>query len=109
MAALGELARVGGEDVLPKLNDYMELIIEGLTDQTSAMKREAALKALGQLASHTGYVIDPYLEHPNLLSSLIGILQADAAQPTRREAIRVMGVLGALDPYKHTVRLPSCI
>jgi FKBP12-rapamycin complex-associated protein len=105
MSALGELARVGGEDVLPRLNDYMDLILEGLGDQTSPLKREAALKALGQLSSHTGYVIEPYVDHPNLLGNLIGILQADGAQPTRREAIKVMGILGALDPYRHTVRI----
>ncbi|GAA93365.1 uncharacterized protein L969DRAFT_91224 [Mixia osmundae IAM 14324] len=102
MLALGELAKVGGEDVLPHLEDYMTLIIETLYDQASPIKRDAALHALGQLASHSGYVIDPYLDHPSLLGNLIAVLKSEQNSSIRRETIRVMGILGALDPYRQT-------
>lgn len=101
---LGELARVGGEDVLPQLDPLMSLILDTLHDQASTQKRDSALRTLGQLSSHAGYVIDPYLDHPSLLGLLISLLKTEPAQHTRREVIRVMGVLGALDPYRHTVR-----
>lgn len=100
---LGELARVGGEDVLPQLEPLMSLILDTLHDQASTQKRDSALRTLGQLSSHAGYVIDPYLDHPSLLGLLISLLKTEPAQHTRREVIRVMGVLGALDPYRHTV------
>ena len=103
MVTLGELSRVGGEDVSTKIGPLMELILETLHDQASVAKRDAALHTLGQLASHAAYVIDPYLDHPTLLGLLIGLLKTEPSQHSRREVIRVVGVLGALDPYRHTV------
>ena len=104
LSTLGELARVGGEDVLPELQPLMALILDTLHDQASTAKRDAALRTLGQLSSHAGYVIDPYLDHPSLLGILIGLLKTEQSPHTRREVVRVMGILGALDPYRHTVR-----
>ncbi|KAK4703758.1 serine/threonine-protein kinase mTOR, partial [Phenoliferia sp. Uapishka_3] len=103
LTTLGELCRVGGEDILPELEPLMSLILDTLHDQASTPKRDAALRTLGQLSSHAGYVIDPYLDHPSLLGLLIGLLKTEPAQHTRREVVRVMGILGALDPYRHTV------
>jgi FKBP12-rapamycin complex-associated protein len=107
MTTLGELARVGGEDLLPQLEPLMSLILDTLHDQASTPKRESALRTLGQLSSCAGYVIDPYLDHPSLLGLLISLLKTEPGQHTRREIIRVMGTLGALDPYRHSVRPPS--
>ncbi|GAA5970883.1 hypothetical protein JCM11641_004492 [Rhodosporidiobolus odoratus] len=103
MTTLGELASVGGEDLLVQLDPLMSLILDTLHDQASTPKRESALRTLGQLSSYAGYVIDPYLDHPSLLGLLIGLLKTEPGQHTRREIIRVMGTLGALDPYRHSV------
>lgn len=104
MLALGELAKIGGEDVLPRLDDYMSLIIEMLHDQASVLKRDAALHTLGLVASYSGYVIEPYIKYPSLLSTLVNILKTEGAPATRRETVKVMGTIGALDPYKQVVR-----
>lgn len=102
LKAIGELAAVGGEDMLPYKDRLMPLIIDALQDQSSNIKREAALHALGQLASNSGYVIQPYLEYPQLLEILQGIIRTeDQKGPIRQETIKLMGILGALDPYKH--------
>ena len=53
------------------------------------------------MASNSGYVIQPYLDFPNLFELFIGILKSEQAAPTRRETVKVMGILGALDPYKY--------
>jgi FKBP12-rapamycin complex-associated protein len=103
MLALGELARVGGPDITPRVHEYMALILETVHDQSSTAKRDAALKCLGLLASNSGYVIDPYTDYPPLLPTLISILRTEQAPQTRRETVRVMGILGALDPYHRTV------
>ncbi|CAJ0757650.1 3081_t:CDS:2, partial [Entrophospora sp. SA101] len=107
LGALGELARVGGEDLLPYLNSLMPLIIDALQDQGSTAKRDAALKALGQLSSNTGFVIEPYLKYPKLLSILINILKTELTPSIRRETIRLIGILGALDTYKHKITISS--
>ncbi|KAI1373105.1 FAT-domain-containing protein [Hypoxylon crocopeplum] len=102
LKAIGELATVGGEDMLPYKDKLMPIIIEALQDTVSNAKREAALHTLGQLASNSGYVIDPYLEYPELLDLLQHIIRAEPQRgPLRQETIKLMGILGALDPYRH--------
>ncbi|KAF8004447.1 hypothetical protein HF325_001895 [Metschnikowia pulcherrima] len=98
---LGEAAIVAGEDMKPFLADLMPLILETFQDQSSSFKRDAALKALGQIASSLGYVIQPLLDYPQLLGMLVGILKLESSPHIRRETVRLLGILGALDPYKH--------
>ncbi|KTW30812.1 hypothetical protein T552_00524 [Pneumocystis carinii B80] len=99
--ALGELAVVGGEDIIPYIPDLMPLIIEILQDQSSAVKRDAALRTLGRLAISSGYIIDPYIEYPSLFNILINILKTEQSSTVRKETVKVIGILGALDPYKY--------
>ncbi|KKF92485.1 Phosphatidylinositol 3-kinase tor2 [Ceratocystis platani] len=100
--AIGELATVGGEGMLPHKDQLMPLIMNALQDQSSDLKRKAALHALGQLATNSGYVIQPYLEYPELLELLQGLIRAEPQRgPLRQETIKLMGILGALDPYKY--------
>ncbi|KXT09741.1 hypothetical protein AC579_9320 [Pseudocercospora musae] len=101
LRALGDLAAVGGEDMKQWIPELMQVIILSLQDLASPKKREAALCTLGQLASNSGYVIDPYTEHPELLTLLVNIVKNEPPGGLRRETIRLMGILGALDPYKH--------
>lgn len=99
LMCLGELACVGGEDILPHVRSLMDVILDRLVD-SSPLKRDAALHALGQVCSSTGYVIQPLVDHPQLLKILGRILKTDATPPIRREVIRVLGILGAIDPYR---------
>ncbi|KAH8586165.1 phosphatidylinositol 3-kinase-like protein tor2 [Bisporella sp. PMI_857] len=102
LKAIGDLATVGGEDMIPYIDQLMPIIIEALQDQSSLAKREAALRTLGQLASNSGYVITPYLDYPQLLEILQNIIRGEPQRgPLRQETIKLMGILGALDPYKH--------
>lgn len=101
LKAIGDLAVVGGGDMVKYIPRLMQLIIHHLRDLSSAQKRLAALRALGQIASNAGYVIDPYLDHPELLTLLMNIVKAEQPGELKRETIRLMGILGALDPYKH--------
>lgn len=107
LAALGELARVGGEDLIPYLDNLMPLIIDALQDQSSTVKRDAALKTLGQLTSNTGFVIEPYQKYPKLLTILINILKTEQSPSIRRETVKLVGILGALDPYRHKITIGS--
>lgn len=109
MECLGELARVGGEDLAPHVDQLMRLAIEQLSSNsthTSTAKRDAALKTLGLVASNTGHVVNPYIKYRNLLGIVVKILKNEQSQAVRRETIRVMGILGALDPYRYKV---SCL
>lgn len=105
MRALGDLATVGGTELLPYIPKLMPTIIDALQDLSSPPKRDSALRALGQLASNSGYVIQPYLDHPHLLDLLVNIIKTEQQGSLRRETIKLMGIFGALDPYKHQVCL----
>lgn len=103
LMCLGELSCVGGEDVMPHVSELMEIIIAKLADP-SLQKRDAALHTLGQLCLSTGYVIQPFVEHPQLLQILSLILRTEPRQAVRREVVKVLGILGALDPYRRKVK-----
>ncbi|KAK3991574.1 target of rapamycin [Cladorrhinum sp. PSN332] len=102
LQALGELCTVGGEEMLGYRTKLMPIIIDALQDQSAPIKREAALHTLGQLASNTGYVIAPYIDYPELLEILQSIIRGEPQHGAlRQETIKVIGILGALDPYKY--------
>lgn len=101
ISCLGEMSVVAGEDMKPFIQELMPLLLDTFQDQSSSYKRDAALKTLGQLASASGYVIQPLLDFPQLLGMLVGILKLETSSHIRRETVRLLGILGALDPYKH--------
>lgn len=45
------------------------------------------------------------LQYPSLLDVLMNFLKTEQQPVVRRETIRVLGLLGALDPYKHKMNL----
>jgi FKBP12-rapamycin complex-associated protein len=98
LQAIGNLADVGGEDMKEFIPELMTILIENLQDLSSDSKRTAALHTLGQLALSCGYVIEPYNEYPDLLVILKNIVKLEPPGPLRREAVKLIGILGALDP-----------
>lgn len=53
-----------------------------------------------QVVESTGLVVVPYNDFPQLLGVLLRML-AVGAPPVRREVMKVLGVIGALDPHQH--------
>ncbi|WVQ81658.1 hypothetical protein IAT38_003783 [Cryptococcus sp. DSM 104549] len=105
ITCIGELARVAGEELVPNVQAIISLVIEMLNDQSSTLKRDTALKTLGQIASNTGEVITPYTKHPQLMGVLFRFLRMEVNTGIRQETIRTIGMLGALDPFKHKTLL----
>ncbi len=50
-----------------------------------------------------GYVIEPFIRYPKLLEILINEIKTEQGASIRREVVKVLGTLGALDPYKHKI------
>ena len=101
LMSLGQLATVGGTDLNPYIKRLMPTIVAALQDSSSQRKRQAALHTLGQLASNCAYVIKPYEEYPQLLDIMIGIIKSEPQGALRKSTINLLGILGALDPYKY--------
>ncbi|XP_071482072.1 serine/threonine-protein kinase mTOR-like [Diadema antillarum] len=103
LAAIGEQAQVSGIEMKKWMDELCPIMLEMLQDSASLRKREVALWTLGQLVESTGYVVEPYNKYPNLLDVLLNFLKTEQSPTLRRETIRVLGLLGALDPYKHKI------
>ncbi|XP_052193242.1 serine/threonine-protein kinase TOR isoform X2 [Diospyros lotus] len=101
LVTVGDLAKVGGFAMRQYIPELMPLIVEALLDGAAAMKREVAVATLGQVVQSTGYVITPYNEYPLLLGLLLKLLNGELAWSTRREVLKVLGIMGALDPHAH--------
>ncbi|XP_052755019.1 serine/threonine-protein kinase mTOR [Galleria mellonella] len=103
LKAVGDLADVHGDNTGLKkcLPELLTILLELLSDASATEKRSVALWAFGQLISATGHVVTPYTEFPNLMDVLLNFLKTEQQPKDRRETIRVLGLLGALDPYKH--------
>ncbi|CAG0917860.1 unnamed protein product [Notodromas monacha] len=99
--AIGELAQVSGPEMSVWLEDLMPILLELMQDSSSVQKRALALWSFGQVIESTGYVIKPYQTYPTLLDLLFSLLKTEQNASIRREVLRVLGILGALDPYKH--------
>lgn len=111
--AVGEQAGVSGPEMSAYKDELFPIMLEVIQDSTSLPKREVGLWTLGHLIECTGYVIEPYQRYPNLLDILLNFLKADPGQNVataqvaaiRLEAIRVLGLLGAIDPYIYKVSI----
>ncbi|KAK9943789.1 hypothetical protein M0R45_009385 [Rubus argutus] len=101
LLTVGDLARVGGFAMRKYIPELMPLIIDALLDGAAVTKREVAVATLGQVVQSTGYVITPYDEYPQLLGLLLKLLNGELAWSTRREVLKVLGIMGALDPDVH--------
>jgi len=109
--------------MIPYIHDLMPPIISTLQDRSSVTKREVALNTLTRLSESTGYVIDPLLRYytpriyffeanlslryPSLLGILLEEVKTERHPSARREVVKALGTLGALDPYRHSINAPK--
>ncbi|KAI1309348.1 Serine/threonine-protein kinase mTOR [Halotydeus destructor] len=105
LGAVGAQAQVSGIEMKKWMSDLFPLVLDVIQDSSSLPKREVGLWTLGQLVECTGYVVEPYTKYPGLIDILFNFLKSEPSQPIRREAIRVLGLLGAIDPYKYKLNL----
>ncbi|KAF2267940.1 ARM repeat-containing protein [Lojkania enalia] len=101
LKAIGDLATVGGESMTKYIPELMPIVLDFMQDLSSDSKRFAALRALGQLATNAGYVMEPYREYPELMNILMTIVKTEPEGELRRETVKLMGTLGALDPDEY--------
>nr|AFH08795.1 Tor [Schmidtea mediterranea] len=98
--AIKNLAVVCGSKLRKHLGDLVPALIYMMQDSTSLDKRFVAVTTLSKLVTHTGYVVEPYRKHPELLRLLLMMLRTEEVGSIRREVIKLLGTIGALDPFK---------
>jgi hypothetical protein len=104
LEALGKLAEVERSNMLPWVDTLFPSILDSVQDYSSATQQATSFRALGQIAGSTGYVITPYLRYHQLLPLASAVLPGTRRAPwaLRREVMRTLGILGAIDPQRYT-------
>lgn len=105
LEAVGLQAKVSGEDIKPHADKLLVLLLRTVEEPSSETERDMALWTLGQLIENTGFVIEPYWKYPRLLDILLDLVRKEQAPSVRKKAIRALGLLGAIDPYRHQVNM----
>ena len=54
---------------------------------------------------HKGCVNEPYSRYPNFLETLLNFLRTEQRGTIRGQTLRLLGLLGALDPYRHKMAI----
>ncbi|KAJ3235923.1 phosphatidylinositol kinase- protein kinase tor1 [Chytriomyces hyalinus] len=96
----GAISEAVTDALLPYIDSIFPIAIRMLKDHGSAVKREAALIGFGKICRNTGFVISPYAQYPSLMEDLIDVLSSEDVQSVRSETLKVIGILGAHDPYE---------
>ena len=105
VTVVGQLASQSGAETIQHFDTVIPFLIESMQDFYYIQLKHTSLWALGQIIANTGYVIEPYKKYPNLLEILLGFLQTETSLQIRHETIRILGLLGAIDPFEYKKKL----
>lgn len=95
--AIKNLAVVCGSKLRRHLNELVPALIYMMQDSTSLDKRFVAVTTLTKLITHTGYVVEPYKKHPELLRLLLMMLRTEEVGSIRREVSPLSACLHCYD------------
>ncbi|UJR07918.1 hypothetical protein I4U23_012201 [Adineta vaga] len=95
---IGDYAHICSIGFHEHIHDLFPILINMLQDTSNIRKREVALWTTGQIIESCCYVIDPLKDYPILLDILLKFLKSDEIS-VRRQTIRLLGFIGAIDPY----------
>ena len=131
LSTLGKLSVICGEDMTPFLDHLMPLLLEALypphmlhasasaaatvptatsvtpaaattvASPSSSDHKQMTLRTLSLLLSSTSSVIAPFIKYPHFLPCLLHLVRTDKSKAVRLECLRVIGVVGAIDPFEY--------
>lgn len=101
LKTIGILAKAVNSGIVEYIPKLMPIIISTLHNQTNSLKKTAAIRTLIELSRSTGYVVEPLIDYPELLSIVINLLKTETNPTIKQDIVQLIGTLGALDPYKH--------
>jgi FKBP12-rapamycin complex-associated protein len=90
LSALGELSATARDQMTPHIALLMPIVLDFLQDHASSIRREVALKVLGQLVQNCPkvHIVEQY---PKLLELLMEIIKVEKTKPLRHLCLRVLG------------------
>jgi hypothetical protein len=100
VTVVGQLASQSNAESIVHFDTIIPFLIDSMQDFYYIQLKHTALWALSQIIANTGYVIEPYKKYPNLLGILLDFLQTETVTEIRRETVRIIGLIGAIDPFE---------
>ena len=99
LTVLGELAESLGLRVSEHFRRLLPVLVEMTLKQSLATsRREVVYRTLGKICQGGGFVAEPFVRYPAMLTSLLEVIRSDPDQRVRDEVLRLIGIVGALDP-----------
>ena len=98
---VAELLPIAGPLLNPYASELLELFLMAMRPAATPMRRRAALTALERLVSCRGPDVlhpSPYERSATLLPTMISLLAIMGDEVVRGTVLRIIGLLGALDP-----------
>ncbi|KAJ3451110.1 serine/threonine-protein kinase mtor [Anaeramoeba flamelloides] len=106
LSAIGQLSKYTKNKKMEQyLNLLMKIILPILQEETSNFRLFNALHSLRKIISSTAQIFDGYQKFPKLLIILLKILRNENSKNIRQEVMKLMGILGAIDPYIQKINL----
>lgn len=96
---IGCLARIKPECISNRLQILLNILSRLIQDQSSTVRRKAALSALSLILRKVDREVISQDRFSSILFMTITIIKNEFDHSVRREAIRLIGVIGAIDPY----------
>lgn len=88
----------------PYVHFVLKNVIDSITDKWNDAKHlPAAVECLGRVTGCTGYVIEPYLNHPTLLPAMLALLDQSYPSALHIQIVEVLGIIGALGPHTQKI------
>ncbi|VDN35611.1 unnamed protein product [Dibothriocephalus latus] len=88
-SVLGHLSGVCPAAIVPLMDDLLPILTCMLQDSTCYAKRSIAAWTLSVMTTNTGFVVLPYLKHPDLLDLLFGLLKREESKNIQAEPLTV--------------------
>jgi len=96
---ISEISKINSEAIKPYLGQLFPLILECIKDLSAKLKRQMAIQTLISIIENTGFVVKPYFYFPEILSTITNLVQTEQQPEIRKLIFRLIGTLGAVDPY----------
>jgi serine/threonine-protein kinase mTOR len=99
LTVISEISKINADAIKPYLGDLFPLILECIKDMTSSTKRKEAIRTLISIIENTSFVVKPYFYFPVLIEVIQNLVQTESNSDIRKHILRLIGTLGAVDPY----------
>uniref|UniRef100_A0A5F8HCW1 Serine/threonine-protein kinase mTOR n=1 Tax=Monodelphis domestica TaxID=13616 RepID=A0A5F8HCW1_MONDO len=109
LATIGELAQVSGLEMRKWVDELFIIIMDMLQDSSLLAKRQVTVSTISLHCLRKGFICMAHRKNIRAGRAMLYLwLQCTGGWFTslpHTQAIRVLGLLGALDPYKHKVNI----